>query len=118
MGLSPQRWYRIAESRFPWEKEALDYLRAQLPDHAVKTYSLVPCAIRQLAFATDRLELEPSVRVRKPGRIFASNLSSGFEELHRIAVGIFHLNLSAARAHFHLVAKVQARFLQDVNLPR
>ena len=32
MGLFPKRWHTIAESRPPWEREALDYLRAQLPD--------------------------------------------------------------------------------------
>jgi hypothetical protein len=32
MGLSPQRWKRVTESAFPWEAEALEYLRAALPD--------------------------------------------------------------------------------------
>jgi hypothetical protein len=26
------RWQAIAESKFPWEREALDYLRQHLPD--------------------------------------------------------------------------------------
>lgn len=32
MSLGPSRWHVIAESRFPWEREALEWLRAQLPD--------------------------------------------------------------------------------------
>jgi hypothetical protein len=26
------RWHAVAESQFPWEREALDYLRQHLPD--------------------------------------------------------------------------------------
>lgn len=33
MSLGDSRWHVIAESGFPWEREALDWLRAQLPDH-------------------------------------------------------------------------------------
>jgi serine/threonine protein kinase len=33
MAMSLERWSAIAESQFPWEREALDFLRAQLPDH-------------------------------------------------------------------------------------
>lgn len=32
MPMSAPRWTAIAESQFPWEREALDWLRAQLPD--------------------------------------------------------------------------------------
>jgi serine/threonine protein kinase len=32
MGLSPQRWKRVTESAFPWEAEALELIRAALPD--------------------------------------------------------------------------------------
>jgi serine/threonine protein kinase len=32
LGLGSARWHVIAESRFPWEREALEWLRAQLPD--------------------------------------------------------------------------------------
>ena len=32
MGLSSQRWKRVTESAFPWEAEALEFLRARLPD--------------------------------------------------------------------------------------
>src|ERR1017187_7016209 len=32
MGLSPQRWKRVTESAYPWEAEALEYIRAALPD--------------------------------------------------------------------------------------
>ncbi|SMG34832.1 BREX system serine/threonine kinase PglW [Paraburkholderia susongensis] len=32
MTLSANRWHVIAESSFPWEREALEWLRAQLPD--------------------------------------------------------------------------------------
>lgn len=32
MALSDQRWERVSESPFPWEREALDYIRANLPD--------------------------------------------------------------------------------------
>ena len=32
MPLSPQRWKRVTESVFPWEAEALEFLRSGLPD--------------------------------------------------------------------------------------
>jgi hypothetical protein len=32
MALSEQRWKRNAESAFPWEREALEYVRTSLPD--------------------------------------------------------------------------------------
>ena len=32
MSLSAARWHVIAESNFTWEREALEWLRAQLPD--------------------------------------------------------------------------------------
>lgn len=32
MTLGPARWHVIAESNFAWEREALDWLRSQLPD--------------------------------------------------------------------------------------
>ena len=32
MAMSSPRWTVVAESRFPWEREALGWLRAQLPD--------------------------------------------------------------------------------------
>jgi serine/threonine protein kinase len=32
MSLGTNRWHVISESRFPWEREALDWIRAQLPD--------------------------------------------------------------------------------------
>lgn len=32
MTLSPSRWHVIAESNFAWEREALEWLRTQLPD--------------------------------------------------------------------------------------
>ncbi len=32
MALSPHRWKRVTESAFPWEAEALEYIRAALPD--------------------------------------------------------------------------------------
>jgi len=32
MALSSHRWHTIAESQFPWERDALDYLRERLPD--------------------------------------------------------------------------------------
>jgi hypothetical protein len=32
MPLSPQRWKRVTESAFPWEAEAVEYVRAALPD--------------------------------------------------------------------------------------
>jgi serine/threonine protein kinase len=32
MPLSPQRWKRVTQSAFPWEAEALEYLRTALPD--------------------------------------------------------------------------------------
>ncbi len=33
MPMSSARWSAISESQFPWEREALDWLRAHLPDH-------------------------------------------------------------------------------------
>ncbi len=32
MALSDQRWIRVSGSEFPWERDALEYLRANLPD--------------------------------------------------------------------------------------
>ena len=32
MSMSGNRWHVIAESNFPWEREALEWLRAHLPD--------------------------------------------------------------------------------------
>ena len=32
MPMSSPRWTAIAESQFPWEREALDWLRAELPN--------------------------------------------------------------------------------------
>jgi hypothetical protein len=32
MSMSSNRWHVIAESSFPWEREALEWLRNQLPD--------------------------------------------------------------------------------------
>lgn len=32
MSLGPNRWHVISESAFPWEREALEWLRAQLPN--------------------------------------------------------------------------------------
>ena len=32
MSMSANRWKVIAESSFPWERDALEWLRAQLPD--------------------------------------------------------------------------------------
>jgi len=32
MSLGANRWHVIAQSNFPWEREALEWLRAQLPD--------------------------------------------------------------------------------------
>jgi hypothetical protein len=32
MPMTPPRWQAIAESPFPWERDALEWLRQQLPD--------------------------------------------------------------------------------------
>jgi hypothetical protein len=32
MSLSPERWKEISPSRFPWERDALNYIRTGLPD--------------------------------------------------------------------------------------
>lgn len=32
MTLGPARWHEIAPSAYPWEQDALTWLRAQLPD--------------------------------------------------------------------------------------
>ncbi|MCG5541815.1 MULTISPECIES: BREX system serine/threonine kinase PglW [unclassified Halorhodospira] len=31
--MEPPRWQVVTESQFPWERQALDYLRPRLPDH-------------------------------------------------------------------------------------
>src|SRR4051812_37385702 len=31
--MRPNRWTAVAESSFPWEREALEFLREHLPDH-------------------------------------------------------------------------------------
>lgn len=33
MALSQKRWHAITQSQFPWEREALEYIREGLPDH-------------------------------------------------------------------------------------
>jgi hypothetical protein len=33
LALSDRRWKAIAESQFPWERDALTYVRERLPDH-------------------------------------------------------------------------------------
>ena len=33
MTMSPGRWEKFSESQFPWEREALEYIRTNLPDH-------------------------------------------------------------------------------------
>src|SRR5688572_4073932 len=47
-----------------------------------------------------------------------SRLSSRLEELDRIPVGIFHLDLSAARTSLHLIAKLHPSVLERVDLRR
>lgn len=32
MPLSPDRWKEVSPSQYPWEREALDFIRAGLPD--------------------------------------------------------------------------------------
>jgi hypothetical protein len=32
MSMSSERWKQITPSQFPWEREALDYVREHLPD--------------------------------------------------------------------------------------
>jgi hypothetical protein len=39
-------------------------------------------------------------------------MASRLEQLNRIAVGIFNLNLFAARAYLHFILKTQTRLLQ------
>ena len=33
MPMSAERWNEITPSQFPWEREALEYIRQHLPDH-------------------------------------------------------------------------------------
>jgi len=33
MAMSPERWCAISESPYPWEREALEFVRQRLPDH-------------------------------------------------------------------------------------
>jgi Nuclease-related domain len=33
MSMSPERWNTITESPYPWEREALEFIRQRLPDH-------------------------------------------------------------------------------------
>ena len=39
-------------------------------------------------------------------------MARGLEQLNRIAVGIFNLNLFAARAYLHFIFKTQTRLFQ------
>src|SRR6187402_844481 len=43
-------------------------------------------------------------------------LSSRLEELDRIPVRVFHLDLSAARTSLHLIAELHSRVLQRLDL--
>jgi len=45
-------------------------------------------------------------------------MASRLEELNRIAVGIFNLNLLATRADFHFISKTHACILQVSNVRR
>jgi len=45
-------------------------------------------------------------------------MASRFEQLNRIAVGIFNLNLFAARADFHFISKTHACIFQVGNAHR
>src|SRR5262249_9046714 len=47
-----------------------------------------------------------------------SRLSRRLKELDRIAVGVFDLDLPAARAGLHLVAEAQSRLFQRRDAPR
>ena len=38
MPISSERWKTITESQFPWEREALDFVREGLPDLAHATF--------------------------------------------------------------------------------
>jgi hypothetical protein len=33
MPMSSDRWKTITESQYPWEREALEFIRQRLPDH-------------------------------------------------------------------------------------
>lgn len=45
MTMSANRWTAIAESHFPWEREAIEFLRGRLPDqepwHAWSNFEFV-----------------------------------------------------------------------------
>ena len=45
-------------------------------------------------------------------------MASRLEQLNRIAVGIFNLNLFAARAYLHFISKTQTRLFQVSNARR
>src|SRR5215831_10251680 len=47
-----------------------------------------------------------------------SSMASRLEQFNRIAVGIFNLNLFAARAHLHFISETQTRVFQLSNARR
>jgi hypothetical protein len=67
---------------------------------------------------SQRLQGYDTVVMGRKTLLFGSGLSSRLEELDRIPVGIFHLDLPAARTRFHLIAKLHPRALQSVDLCR
>jgi hypothetical protein len=48
----------------------------------------------------------------------ASGLSTRFEQLNGIAIGVFQLNLLAAWTDLHFIPKMEASFLQCLYLRR
>jgi len=45
-------------------------------------------------------------------------MASGLEELNRIAIGVFNLNLFAAGSYLHFISKTQPRLFQISNASR
>ena len=66
----------------------------------------------RLSFDEGHIELEREIRFFL---FLNAQLSRGLEQLNRITIGIFDLDLLAARTLLHRVPKMEAGFLQTVN---
>src|SRR5687768_18515078 len=62
-----------------------------------------------------RIDDDARARTRRAASPFRRGLPSRLEELDRIPVRIFHLDLPASRPDLHLVAELHSGFLQRVD---
>ena len=71
MPISDARWKQFADSRFPWERDALDFLRAGLPDHEpFRVWALMEF------IADDGSISEVDALVHAPGGLFLVEIKS------------------------------------------